>query len=421
MHRRRFLQLLSLSSLSAIAGCGFTRIDPWHVLVRSDEIMSLLQEQEILKMAKLSYTADGRVRVLFVKGSPYERGYQQGKLLQKEIQDNIGFLYKQALVKFHFEELFAEVYERMRPFIPEEYVEEMHGLAHGSRMPLSAIHHVHILPELGEWGGKKRVGKIIKAMMAGDDLTTMCSNFSMGPATCDGGEFYVVRVLDWGLHRISKLHQYPLITVNVPDNGIPSANIGWVGFLGAVSGMNAEGITLGEMGYGNPPNETLHGKPMPFMLRDVLSYAKNLPDVRRIISTSLGTNSFIYLMSDGKTKEAELYVRDRERFIIFKPGQEAHDNKEHLPPIPGVSYGGHFNSKMTELLIKYHGDYSLDLLQKTIIPQIVMKSNFQNVIYSPSNLQFYVNNALNKDVYAANQPYTFFDLKQGLEDFTRTN
>ena len=44
-----------------------------------------------------------------------------------------------------------------------------------------------------------------------------------------------------------------------PDSGYAYANIGWVGFLGAVSGINEQGITLGEMGYRNPPNETLYG------------------------------------------------------------------------------------------------------------------------------------------------------------------
>ena len=149
---------------------------------------------------------------------------------------------------------------------------------------------------------------------------TSCSNFSASGDSTPDRKMYTVRVLDWGLHKISKLHEYPLITVLVPEaGGIPSANIGWIGFLGAVSGMNAQAITLGEMGYGDPEGETMRGEPMPFLLRDVLTYATNLADVRRIISSKPPTSSFVYLMSDGKTGQSELYLRDVHRFEVHKP------------------------------------------------------------------------------------------------------
>jgi hypothetical protein len=328
----------------------------------------------------------------------------------------MGYLWARAIKRFKSAELFAEAFERMRPYIAEEYMQEMHGLAHGSRLPLSVVHNIHILADVGEWGGKKELGKRLKQMLMGD-LATTCSNLAAQREATDDGQMYVVRILDWGLHRISKLHKYPLITVNVPEKGVPSANIGWVGYLGAVSGMNAEGITLGEMGYRNPPNETLDGEPMPFMLRRVLSESKNLADVRKVIKDTVGTCSYVFLMSDGKTGEAELYVKDRERFLVFHPGQHLRDGKEEIPPIPGVVYGGRYNQVMTEGLSQ--GKVSLERLQYELIPNFAMKSNFQNVIYLPEKRQFWVNNAASKSRWAAEEPYTFFDLEQGLKEFGR--
>lgn len=411
MQRRTFLKLVPVS---LAAGCGVLRIDPYHAFLRSPHITTLEEEAAILSKAKLGWTDDGRIRVLTTRGTPYEMGYQHGKLLRAEVQENIGFLYEQAVRKFRSDELLAEIYERMRPYMPQDYVDEMHGLAHGARIPLKVLHHVHILPELGEWAGKKQLSKVLKKMMAGD-LATTCSNLCAGgTATKDGG-FYAVRILDWGMHRISKLHRFPLIAVGIPDGGIPYANIGWVGFLGAVSGMNAQGITLGEMGYGNPPNERLDGKTMPFMLRDVLSKASNLADVRRIIQESRPTCSYVYLMTDGKTRQGEMYVRDPDRLVVFKAGEEVRDNKEHLPPIGDTVYGGHYNEKMTEILSEKHGELSPELLMKEIIPSIAMKSNFQNVVYEPANLRFWVSNAKSRSEWAASQPYTYFDLGKALK------
>ena len=277
MYLQRFFRLLRSLSITVLAGhisaCAYLRIDPDHFLIRSDVIESVEHERAIVAKARVDWTDDHKIRVLYVSGTPYERGYQQGVLLRTEVRDNLLSMYEKLLDKFQFEELLYESYERQRPFIPQEYIDEMHGLAHGARIPLKVVHAIHALPEITEWGGKKKLKKVIKDMMAGV-YGSSCSNFSAAGSATPDKTMYTVRVLDWGLHKISKLHEYPLITVTIPEKGIPSANIGWVGFLGAVSGMNAQGITLGEMGYGDPEGETMRGTPMPFVLRDVLTYAK---------------------------------------------------------------------------------------------------------------------------------------------------
>lgn len=399
-----------------MSACSYLRIDPDHFLIRSDVIQSLEQEKEILAKAKLGWTDDGKVRVLYVSGTPYERGYQHGVLLRKEVRDNLLTLHQNLLDKFHYEELLDESYERQRPFIPQEYIDEMHGLAHGARLPLRVIHAIHALPEITEWGGKKKIKKVVKDMMEGV-YGTSCSNLAAsGDATADG-KMYTVRILDWGLHKISKLHEYPLITVTVPEKGIPSANIGWIGFLGAVSGMNAEAITLGEMGYGDPEGESMRGMPMPFVLRDVLTYAKSLKDVRKIITSKEGTNSFVFLMSDGKNNTAELYIRDRKRFEVHKPGEDLSDGKSTFPAIHQIVYGGHYDKKMNQSLTDQRGKITPEVLMKDVIPNIVMPSNFQNVVYEPRGLQIWFNNAKNPKISAANQPYSYFNLGKALESF----
>ena len=398
--------LIAALAVALLSGCGYLRVDPLHPLIRSDVITSVEQEREILSRASVGWTDDGRIRVLYVSGTPYERGYQQGVLLRREVQKNLRFLYEQGKKKFHTEELFAEAYERLRPFVPQEYIDEMHGLAHGSRLPLHVVHAIHALPTITEWGGKKRIKQVIKDMIAGD-LGTTCSNIGAQGAATKDGEMYAVRVLDWGLHRISKLHEYPLITISRPEKGYVSANIGWVGFLGAVSGMNEQGITLGEMGYGDPDNETMRGTPMPFVLRDVLTKSKNLADVRKTIQSHTGDNSFVFLMTDGKSGQAEMYLRDRDRFLVVKPGTHVVDGKFDLPAVKGVAYGGHEYELMGKVLTEYRGSITPELLMTEIVPKIALKSNFHNVVYRPGKLQFWVNNAKSKKERAAEQPYTF--------------
>jgi isopenicillin-N N-acyltransferase-like protein len=415
MDRRTFLRGLACSSLG-LAGCGYFRIDPMHVLIRSDTILSLDEEAAILKKAKVSRTTDGRITVLYTRGTPYERGYQHGVLLRDEVQENLTALYDGLKARYHFEELFYEAFERMRPFIPEEYMEEMHGLAHGARLPINLVHAVHAIPSISEWGGKKHLKDVVEKMMDGS-LGTSCSNFAFKGKSSADGRMYAVRVLDWGIYKLSKLHKYPLIQVGVPDKGLAFANIGWVGFIGAVSGMNAAGITLGEKGYGDPEGETLRGEPMPFMLRDVLSQAHNLRDVERIIRTSKGDCSYVFLMSDGKTGEAELFIKDAHRFKVFKPGEPVRDGKKNLPAIPEIVWDGHYEEALASELTTRSGHLEPSVIMSEMVPKIAMPGNFQNVIYEPGRLQFWVNNAKSPKERAAEQPFTFFNFGAELAAF----
>lgn len=411
MDRRSFLKTGTLIAASlSLPGCGYLRVDPDSVFIRSDIIDSPAKEQEILNKAKLTWTADKRIPVLILSGTPYERGYQHGALLRSQVRDNLTTLYENAKSSFHIEELFDESFERLRPFIPQDYIEEMHGLAHGSRLPLRMIHAIHALPEMTEWGGKKKIKKIVKQMMDGELLGTSCSNFCVDGSATKDGHMYTVRILDWGLHRLSKLHQYPLIMVNRPEEGIPSAVIGWIGFIGAVSGMNAEGITLGEMGYGDNESETLRGEPMPFVLRDILTKCRTLKETKKLIADYPGTNSFVYMMSDGKTGQSEMYIKDHKRFLAFSPEQEIKDDKEYIAPIKDTLYAGHYNDVMQKLLTEKHGEIDAQMIMKELIPAMAMPSNFQNVVYDPSALRFWVSNAAGPGERAAEQSYTFFDL-----------
>ena len=285
-------------------------------------------------------------------------------------------------------------------------------------MPLHVIQHAHIFPDFGEWGGKKRLGKIIKQMLDGT-LATTCSNFSVGKSATIDGTQYAVRVLDWGMHRISHLHQYPLFHISVPQHGIASCNATWVGFVGCVSGINAEGITIGEMGYGDNPSEILEGTPMVMMLRDVMKKSRNLADVRKVLQETPPTNSYVFLMTDGKTGESEMYVRDPSRFLVFHPDEHIKDKKEDIPAIKDTLYGGHYNDRMTALLNDLHGKITPQVIMEQIIPKIAMPSNFQNVIYEPKSLKIWSNVAKSKSEWAVSQPYAFYDFKKGLTQYER--
>ena len=76
------------------------------------------------------------VKVLHVSGTNYEIGYQHGSLLKEETRQNIrAFLnYTDA----SYEQL-IDIWNIMKNYIPQEYIEEYQGIADGAGIPFNDL------------------------------------------------------------------------------------------------------------------------------------------------------------------------------------------------------------------------------------------------------------------------------------------
>src|SRR6266700_551254 len=62
--------------------------------------------------------------------------------------------------------------------------------------------------------------------------------------------------------------------------------------------MNEKGVAISEMGFGNPPGETLAGEPMIFLLKRVLRHAEGAEGAASIIRAARRNNSYAYWLGD---------------------------------------------------------------------------------------------------------------------------
>jgi hypothetical protein len=383
---------------------------------RSVVIENKETEDGILSKASLEETADpnvNNIKILYLTGTPYEMGFQHGRLLREDVQANVHRVIGLAKT-FATEDMMDETYDLMSPYIPIEEKEEMRGLAHGADIPLKVIHWFHAIPEISEYGPKRRFLRRFKQ--------ETCSNIvASGKSTADG-EIYHLRVLDW--IRMMGVQKRPVIIVHKPDQGNTSAIFSFAGFIGCVSGMNGKQMSFGEMGYGDPPGESLEGIPFIFLFRKLMREADTLDDVKRIIKDSIRTCSYIYMITDAKQERNEtnalLFMTDRDRVKVFTENMalvDERDNKEY-PPIDDIIYGGARMEESYRLLSKYYGKISPQVLMK--ISQVIsLKGNMQNVIFKPKTLEAWVSNASNntRDAKgkACNQEWFYFDLKKGID------
>lgn len=331
--------------------------------------------------------------VLHLKGTPYEMGFQHGALLRESVQQNMNRLLHieggQELVKFGPIKLkprdaIKTIIAIQTKFIPPKYLEEIAGLAAGSGLDPEEAKMANFIPELFH-----------------------CSGFAlMDQATADG-TLYHGRVLDYAIDW--GLQEHAVIIVGEPNDGIPFVNVSYAGFVGSVTGMNAEHVAIGEMGGLGLGH--WQGVPMAFLVREGLEKGHTLNDVLAVFRDNRRTCQYYYVVSDSKTNEAVGMEASWNVMQVIRPGV----GHELLPkPVPHcalLSAGSRYDELVARVTAG-HGNFTAEKALALMDRPVAMKSNLHNVLFEPKSTKFWVANAGADKTPAAEQPYYQFQLSE---------
>jgi hypothetical protein len=225
------------------------------------------------------------IKILHASGSHYDMGYQQGYFLASEIGESqraqlsafekMGYSYDKLLT----------IWNVMKDFLPDEYKDEMQGMADGSGMSFDDISVLTTMPAVFN-------------VLAED----ACCEISLwGDATLDG-TLYHVRSLDWSLDVHDPVTGIPLyeniiLIVRNPNVGYASLVPDFAGSIGCWNGINEQGIAVGENTCVTN-DSTLYGICPWIRMRMVLDYASTSEEAIHILVTNrtCGTN---FVLSDA--------------------------------------------------------------------------------------------------------------------------
>jgi isopenicillin-N N-acyltransferase like protein len=257
--------------------------------------------------------------VLHLKGTPYEMGYQHGALARDQVQASFArfdALIEEAkdevgLSRFAADLLLDFVYARCAKYIPERYKREMEGIADGAGIPLQMVRRCNVLSVVTERG---------------------CSSFvAFGKAT-GNGKTYHGRNFDWIME--GGLQDSTALILYEPDDGVPFASVAYVGNVGAVSGMNMEGIAIGQIGAISTDTR-LDGLPLMLILRSILEEAQDLDEAGAIIKNARRTVGYNYVLADGDTGEGRVYETCANHCVEFRDN-DPKETVEYAIPIEDV-------------------------------------------------------------------------------------
>ncbi|MCL7454517.1 MAG: C45 family peptidase [Anaerolineae bacterium] len=228
-------------------------------------------------MAGARMERHGGLTALYLCGTPYEMGYQQGTLARELIhgfrQSAYAYVTGQVPVPRAFARpllfYYASSYWRT---LGDEHVREMKGIAHAA-----GVHAIEALVSTAIW-------EIL--------LVSGCSEFAaVGPATADGsllhGYNYDLMHPDHAL-----IQPYLAVLLYRPSQGIPFFTVNTVGTVGANAGMNEAGISVAWDNTHLKDRQLVQGIQLPVVpfiltLRRLLQYATTLDEAVQTITSSL--------------------------------------------------------------------------------------------------------------------------------------
>lgn len=334
----------------------------------------------------------GGQRVALLQGSPEEVGQAHGALLKSEAQaciDSVLHTFGTAQTirtgRWFRHDLEA-AYQRLAPHIPARHKAETRAMAAALGLDERLAQALNVFPELFH-----------------------CSGFAVfGRATKDG-KLYHGRVLDY-MTAIGLQDAATTFIIQV-DGQIPFANVGYAGFIGSVSGMNARAISLGEMG--GRGEGKWDGAPMATLMRRALEECDSLDEVMDLWKKSPRTCEYYYVFADGKTNQAVGVSAVPESIEFVFPGQSHPRLGKGIPDTVVLSAGSRLE-KLRERVQEKHGQLDVDLAKWLMSRPVAMKSNLHNVLFVPQDGVLYVANADHKHP-AAERPYVRLDLNELLQ------
>jgi len=335
-----------------------------------------------------------RIPVAVVRGSPYQMGFHLGRLLADRMQSFI----PRAMAGITAEmkssaDALRDLWGRTAAWGDDRVEQELAGLADGSGLPLGLLQAMHAVPLA---------------------MPYSCSSIAAwGPATPDG-HLRQTRNLDWNLEVGA--HEFPVITVYLPEKGTAHAVPSFAGMIGAHTGLNARGIALSEMGD-SPAREMPYDSLAPHFtvwFRTMLYDADSLDSALSIFRRQRLTKRYHFVFGSGaENSRGAVKIRahapepEPERVRIWKDNDPSDELAPHV--LPGVVYQDEGRGAFP-FLREHHGRLDSAALRDLACRIPIKGGNVVNVVYDATSLELWVTYA-GKGREAYERPWVHLNLR----------
>jgi hypothetical protein len=293
-------------------------------------------------------------------------GRQHGNLCRKEIARSYDCLRLVAggylLMKNEwFYDTILEAQRRSEKNTPERFLIELDAMSIAAGLTTAQGREIGFFPELFHCSGIAARGK----------------------ATVDGQVVHA-RVLDY--MRDIGLQTAAQVQVFIPDSYLPWISVGFAGFNGTVTAMNAAGLAMGEMGGRGEGN--WDGLPMSYLMRRIMEECRTVAEAKQMIAQTPLTCEYYYVLSDKSGDMMAVETRAGETPTFLAAGEKHPLLKEAFEDIAWITALSR-QPALCERLHQYYGKIDAETMKEIIKRPVAMASNLHDAIFLPQSLDLH--------------------------------
>lgn len=191
------------------------------------------------------------------------------------------------------------------------------------------------------------------------------------------------------------LEQSATVMIFQPDQGHAWVNIGYAGFVGSVTAMNEQHLSIGEMG--GRGEGRWDGKPMAHLMREVMEKAATLDEAVAILRQGPRTCEYFYVIADAKKKRAVGIAATPDKFEVIHAGA-SHPELPHAVKDAVLLSAGDRYEALAGRVKNGHGKFDAASARDLMTRPVCMNSNIHSVLFEPDTLDFWVANADSQNV-----------------------
>ncbi|HWX22193.1 MAG TPA: carcinine hydrolase/isopenicillin-N N-acyltransferase family protein, partial [Candidatus Binatia bacterium] len=191
------------------------------------------------------------------------------------------------------------------------------------------------------------------------------------------------------------LQDFRCVVIYVPKEGIAHLNPSFAGSIGCHTGINAEGITLTEIGDSPASDKPydLHGLHFMMMFRDILYSARTLEQAVQMIQQTRRIKKYHFVVGDGKVPAAVKMKAWAPDLLIWKDN----DPKDELAPQVFEHLVYHAESRDPTARAHFsqyaHGRYDIDAVIQLSKAVGSLGGNLMNAAYDATEREAWLSYA----------------------------
>jgi len=253
---------------------------------------------------------------LYVEGEPYERGVVNGKLTKELVVRQEDYFTAQIakLVPSAFYRSFLKYFvawfnRNLSKNITEEDKEEIYGISQSASDKYQYIgsNYQRIL----NYHAAHDIGHALQGM-----ALVGCTSFGTWDARSADSTMIIGRNFDF--YVSDDFAREKIVAFFNPASGYKFMTITWGGFIGAVSGMNNQGLSV-TINAAKSDVPTSSATPVSLVAREILQYAKNIKEAIQIAKKRKMFVSESFLIASANDKKAIVVEKTPDTIDVYDP------------------------------------------------------------------------------------------------------